>query len=285
MMNEQATADSMRACLNEVRRLDHDRFLSLQFVPAVKRPALIALYAFNAEIARVPEAVSEPMLGQIRLQWWRDTVEALSGGEARGHEAAVALAETRSIADWPLKELIALIDARERDLDEAPFESMAELETYAGETSSRLMMLAAHALAGAQAEASADAIISAGIAYALTGLLRTLPLHASQGRLYLPLDLLRSHDIDPHRIFAGEMSEALRRAIAEVAARAQALLAEARAHKVSRAIIPALLPAALCDRYLGMLTAPGFDPFHQSTDVPAFARQLRMAAKQFAGRF
>ncbi|KAB7739646.1 squalene/phytoene synthase family protein [Parvibaculum sedimenti] len=284
-MDQHSTANSLRACLNDVRRLDHDRFLSLQFVPSAKRPALIALYAFNAEIARVPEVVSEPMLGQIRLQWWRDTVEALSDGEARGHETAVALAETRSVAHWPQKELIALIDARERDLDEAPFDSMAELESYAEETSSRLMMLAAQVLAGESTDMAAAAIKSAGVAYALTGLLRALPLHASQGRLYLPLDLLRSHDIDPHRIFAGEMSETLRNAIGEVATRARALLAGARAHKVDRAAIPALLPAALCDRYLRMVTAPGFDPFRQSTDVPAFSRQLRMAAKQLAGRF
>lgn len=284
-MDERSIAESMHACLNEVRRLDHDRFLSLQFAPAAKRPALIALYAFNAEIARVPEVVSEPMLGQIRLQWWRDTLEAMKRGEARGHEAAVALAATDDTAHWPVDEMVQLIDARERDLDDAPFETLSDLELYAEGTSSRLMMLAAQAIAGPEARAASDAIKAAGIAYALTGLLRALPAHASQGRLYLPLDLLRSHDIDPHRIFAGEMSENLSRAIGEVAARARTLLAEARAYRGGRGLVPALLPASVCDRYLKIVTAPDFDPFHQSTDVPAFARQLRMAAKQLAGRF
>ena len=284
-MDQHSTADNLRACLEDVRRLDHDRFLSLQFVPAAKRPALIALYAFNAEIARVPEVVSEPMLGQIRLQWWRDTVEAMARGEARGHEAAVALADTNSIAHWSPDRLVALIDARERDLDDAPFENMDDLETYAAETSSQLMMLAAKAIAGERSDMAAAAIKPAGIAYALTGLLRALPLHASQGRLYLPLDLLRAHDIDPHQIFAGEMSETLRLAIAEIATRARRLLTEARAHEVDRTTIPALLPAALCDRYLRIVTEPDFDPFRQTTEIPAFARQLRLAAKQFAGRF
>lgn len=284
-MDQHSTADNLRACLEDVRRLDHDRFLSLQFVPAAMRPALIALYAFNAEIARVPEVVSEPMLGQIRLQWWRDTVEAMARGEARGHEAAVALADTNSIAHWSPDRLVALIDARERDLDDAPFENMDDLETYAAETSSQLMMLAAKAITGERSDMAAAAIRPAGIAYALTGLLRALPLHASHGRLYLPLDLLRAHDIDPHQIFAGEMSETLRLAISEIATRARRLLTEARAHKVDRATIPALLPAALCDRYLRIVTEPGFDPFRQTTEIPAFARQLRLAAKQFAGRF
>lgn len=282
-MDEGSTLESMHACLNDVRRLDHDRFLSLQFVPTEKRPALIALYAFNAEIARVPEVVSEPMLGQIRLQWWRDTLEAMKRGEARGHEAAVALAATDAAAHWPLDEMVRLIDARERDLDDTPFETMANLERYAEETSSRLTAIAAHTLTDAAPQS--EIFKSAGIAYALTGLLRALPVHASQGRLYLPLDLLRSHDVDPHRVFAGEMTEGLRRAIGEVATRAQTLLATARKCKVDRAHIPALLPVSLCDRYLKIVKAPDFDPFRQPTDVPAFARQLRMATKRLAGRF
>lgn len=283
-MNTISTAQSLPACLDQVRRLDHDRFLSLLFAPAAKRPALIALYAFNAEIARVREAVSEPMLGQIRLQWWRETIQALIAGEVRGHEAAIALAETRNTAPFQTDKLIALIDARERDLDEAPFEDMEGLEAYAEETSSRLMSLAAFALAGQKAEAAWTEIRPAGIAYALTGLLRALPLHASQGKLYLPLDLLRANDIDPHRIFAGEMSEGLRFAIAEVAARARLHLTEARRRPPGRAVLPALLPASLCDRYLGIMTAPDFDPFRQSTEVPAFLLQLQMFGRKLAGR-
>lgn len=283
-MDGPSAADSLHASLDEVRRLDHDRFLSLFFAPASKRPALIALYAFNAEIARVREAVSEPMLGQIRLQWWRETIEALSAGEARGHEAAIALAETRRLAPFSTDELVALIDARERDLDETPFESVEALEAYAEGTSSRLMSLAAFALAGQAAEASWAAIRPAGIAYALIGLLRALPLHASQGKLYLPLDLLRAHDIDPHRIFAGEMSEGLRYAIAEVAARARMHLTESRQRQSGRVTLPALLPASLCDRYLDIMTAPDFDPFRQSTEVPAFLLQLRMFGRKLAGR-
>src|SRR5690606_14627189 len=89
------------SCIDEVRRRDHDRFLTALLAPADRRAALFALYAFNAEIARVREAVSEPMLGQIRLQWWRETVEALTRGEVRGHEAAAALAETGAAAALP----------------------------------------------------------------------------------------------------------------------------------------------------------------------------------------
>ena len=82
--------ESMAACLEEVRTHDHDRFLTLFFAPSSKRPALIALYAFNLEIARIAETVTEPMMGHIRLQWWRETLQGLPQGETRGHPAAAS---------------------------------------------------------------------------------------------------------------------------------------------------------------------------------------------------
>lgn len=283
-MSAYSPDESMAACLDIVRRLDHDRFLTALLAPAEKRARLIALYAFNAEIARTRETVSEPMLGQIRLQWWREAVEGIAQGEVRGHEAAVALAETWTREGFPAAGLIALIDARERDLDETPFEDMAALETYAEETSSRLMALAALALGGSRN--ASEVIRLAGIAYALTGLLRALPAHAAQGRLYLPLDLLRRHDVDPHRIFTGEMSDGLREIVKEIAARARLLLTEARAlTRIDGKILPALLPASLCDRYLEMIAAPSFDPFRDATTVAAFRLQSRLIARKLAGRF
>jgi phytoene synthase len=285
-MSTTSLDESMVACLDIVRRLDHDRFLTALIAPAEKRAALIALYAFNAEIARVRETVSEPMLGQIRLQWWREAIEGIANGEVRGHEVSVALAATWTKERFPAARLIALIDARERDLDEAPFDDLAALETYGEATSSSLMMLAALALDKDEMSATAETIRLAGIAYALTGLLRALPIHASQGRIYLPLDLLRRHDVDPHRIFAGEMSEGLRAIVNEIADRARQRLKEARAGtKIERAQLSALLPASLCDRYLDLMTAPDFDPFRNATTVPAFKRQLRLLGRKLLGRF
>ena len=76
------------------RAADYDRYLSALFAPVGSREALFALIAFNHEVARIPEAVSEPMLGRIRLQWWREVVEAVyAGAPARRHEVAVPLAD------------------------------------------------------------------------------------------------------------------------------------------------------------------------------------------------
>lgn len=272
----------MAASLEEVRAHDHDRFLTLLFVPPAKRPALTALYAFNIEIARIPEAVTEPMMGHIRLQWWRETIEGLPGGETRGHPAAEALHEAGGI---PFGKLQTLIDARERDLSDEAFPDIGALEDYAGQTSSALMAIAGEILAGeAEVHDAVAEIHHAGIAYAFTGILRALPVHASQGRLLLSADILGRHNVDPHDVLAGRMTDGLRAAMAELANAARDHLAAARSRSFNAALLPALLPVSLCDRYLDLMTRPDFDPFRHPVEVPAFRRQLRLLGRSLVRR-
>ncbi|MEX1152526.1 phytoene/squalene synthase family protein [Parvibaculum sp.] len=280
-MAQAVLSESMAASLEQVRRHDHDRFLTLLFAPMPARLSLIALYAFNLEIARIAETVTEPMMGHIRLQWWRETVEGLPKGETRGHMTAVALSES----SIDVRQLQPLIDARERDLSEDVFEDLRALDDYAAKTSVAVMEIAARVLGGdGKADAAADAIRHSGIAYALTGLLRALPVHASQGRLTMPADLLLKHNVDPHTILAGEMTEGLRAVIRDVADHARDHLANSRTVRLDPELLPALMPASLSDRYLDSVTSPGFDPFRERTDVPAFRRQLRLLRAQFSRR-
>lgn len=280
-MTQEAMSTSMAASLGEVRLHDHDRFLTLLFAPMPERLSLIALYAFNLEIARVAETVTEPMMGHIRLQWWRETLEGLPKGETKGHAAAIALSESH----LDVGRLQSLIDARERDLSEDVFEDLAALDDYAAKTSAAVMEIAVRALGGEdKADAAEDTIRHAGIAYALTGLLRALPVHASQGRLTMPADVLLRRNVDPHTILGGEMTEGLRAVIRDVADHARNHLAAARKARVDPELLPALMPASLCGRYLDIMTAPGFDPFRERTDVPAFRRQLRLMSRNIRKR-
>lgn len=272
--------DAFGMCLEQVRRLDHDRYLATLLAPHDCRDALIVLYAFNAEIARVREAVSEAMLGEIRLEWWRETVEALAAGEVRGHEVAVAMGQTGIVHALGIEPLIALIDARARDLDDEPFADMSALEAYAAGTSSSLMRMAA-ILAGNRRDH--PAIEPAGIAYALTGLLRALPVHASQGRIYLPLELMRRFDVDPHTVFSGQMSEGLGRCIREIASYARSHLDRAKRSlcPIDKPTFTAILPTALCDLYLRLIETNAFNLFHQSTDIASFRLQLRLLSAKW----
>ena len=118
--------DNDHGCMELVRKWDHDRYLTALFAPASRRPALFALYAYNIELARCAEAVSEPLLGEIRLQWWRDAVTELQAGQPRRHYVTLALAP--AMADQGLSPdlLEAMIEARRQDLDpEGPADSQA----------------------------------------------------------------------------------------------------------------------------------------------------------------
>src|SRR6476659_7041720 len=85
-------ADRLSPVAALVRRHDRDRFQTVLFAPAARREALFALYAFNYEIARVRESVTEPTLGRIRLQWWRENIAAaFEGGAVRHHPVVEAL--------------------------------------------------------------------------------------------------------------------------------------------------------------------------------------------------
>lgn len=267
-------------CYGLVRRADHDRYLAALLAPASKRDALMALYAFNSEIARVAEVVSEPMLGEIRLQWWREALDAIGKGQASGHEVALALEAVHHQSRFPLDLCQQLIDVRARDLSDEPFADMAALQDYAAGTSSLLMQAAAQILNGEALKASDCEIIAhAGLAYAYTGLMRALPFHASQDRVDLPLDLMGRCDVDPHDILAGRMTPGLRLALDELIELAREELALARTPALPSALLPAVLPAALCDAYLDILAARGFDPFTMPCEVAGFRRQLRLLGR------
>src|SRR5437868_8779988 len=133
--------------LGLVRRHDPDRYQTALFAPAERREALLALYAFNYEIARVRETVSEPMLGQIRLQWWREVLDAVYAGmPLRQHPVVLPL--SAAIREFALSRgyFDRLIDSRERDLADAPPASLGALEAYAEESSTPLIRLALEVL-------------------------------------------------------------------------------------------------------------------------------------------
>jgi phytoene synthase len=163
--------NSAHHCLELVRGADKDRFLASLFAPDAKRAPLLALYAFNIEIAKVRRSVSEPALGEIRYQWWRDTIAAIYRGETSPHPVAQELARAIEEGSLPDKALLGLIAAREFDLYDDPMPDVTALEGYLGETSSTLIQMASLILAGPEARVSAEAAGLAGVAYGIGRLL------------------------------------------------------------------------------------------------------------------
>ncbi len=119
--------------------------------PAAARARLFPLYAFNLEVARAPWVTQEPMIAEMRLQWWRDTVEMLRGdGPARAHEVVGPLAEVVRGQGLPLAVMDRLIAARRWDIYREPFEDQAALDGLSGGYGRRADVAACRALGAAR---------------------------------------------------------------------------------------------------------------------------------------
>ncbi|MCP4328080.1 MAG: squalene/phytoene synthase family protein [Alphaproteobacteria bacterium] len=272
-------------CADLVRKLDRDRFLTAQFAPPERRDDLFALYAFNVEIAKTREVVNEPILGQVRLEWWRETVESLFAGQHRHHQVADALG--RAIENRSLNRALfdGLIDAREFDLDGGPPATMAELERYAERTSANLTLLALQVL-GFDDGVPALAGHHVGVAWAFTGLLRAVPYHARHRRLYLPQDMLAGAGIDQEELFAGRAQPGLSAVAAAVAQKAEEHLGQARGHRdVPRHALAALLPAVLATHYLDRMARVGYDVFDPGLATGGVGRLVKLWLHARRGRF
>jgi len=245
-----------------VRAADPDRYFATLFAPAPKRPFLFALYAFNAEVARIAESVREPMLGAIRLEWWRETAEAAAKGSARNHDVARALVALFAERPAMLADFEALVAARAFDSSADRFADFAALEAYVDATSGAVMRLAAQILEGPPI--IAETLREAGLAYGLTGLLRALPFHNERHKLYLPLDLLSALDVTPEAFFHLEPGEPRRAsAVRQVALKARDHFMAARQAPKPGAALAAILPAALVPVYLRKLNTAREVPIHR----------------------
>jgi phytoene synthase len=273
-------AEALSYCAAEVRRADYDRFLTVLFAPAEARERLFALYAFNHEIAKVRETVSEPMLGQIRLQWWREAIGRLYGpaihdGAPHAHAVVDALRAAVGAARPECADFEALLDSREFDLAGRAPETLAALESYGEGSSSRLMYLAA-AMLGARGASTRAALRPLGVAWAITGLVRAIPFHARARRQYIPADIAATAGLTEAALFSLTPCEPLRRAAAALAAAAERHLAAAKAETPERAARPLLLFATLTRAYLRKLKRRGYEVMDRPVEISPALKIARL---------
>lgn len=259
------TADDQNAaehCADLVRAHDFARYASTLFVPPAERRALLALYAFNIEICRVPAHVSQPLPGEMRLQWWRDVLSGQGHGGVEGNPVAAELLRVIESYQLPVERLSRLIEEHQFDLYNDPMPTMAALEGYLNDTASALFSLAAATMGPPSSEVEHLAR-HAGLAQGIVQIMMSLPLDASQRRLFVPQQVLAKHGCDLEGIFAGKQTPALRASLNDV-------LAEARKHldtayallgSVAWEVRPAFLPLAQVRRDLATLMRADNDPF------------------------
>lgn len=259
--------------MDAVRAADPDRYLCALYAPADKRDALLALYAFNAEIASVRDRIHEPLPGEVRLQWWRDVIMA-EGGAETGHPTADALRATMTASHLPKAAFDNMLEARIFDLYDDPMPSRTDLEGYCGETAAALIQLAAMVLDAAAAPHFAELAGRAGCAQAITGLLLLLPLHRRRGQCYVPADILAAAGTTPEEFVKGDGGAGAERAVA-------AMIALAREHlnafekgvpALPASLRPAFLPLALTRAYLDKMDKAGRSPLADTATLSTLRR-------------
>lgn len=229
---------TINACAALVEAGDPDRFLAAMAAPVDVRQALFVLYALNLEVAKAPFVTQEPMIAEMRLQFWRDTVaDAAAGKAVRAHEVAAPLAELITTRALPEAQFDQMISARRFDIYPGdPEQSGLDLDTYLRRTGGYLMALSG--LASGMSEELTKAAVDVGQAMGTALWLRAVPDLAGHNRV-------AADDLD---------SEALQ-------ARASAALDMLQRHKLTRfgAATPALRAAWLTKPILKQAIA---DPRH-----------------------
>ena len=251
-------------CMQRVRIYDYDRYFASIFAPRDVRSDLMALYAFNLEIASTNELVSEALLGQMRLEWWRDAVAAIYEGRTIRHVVVAELDEVVRRHDLPQAEMDGLIAARSRDFDDSSMETMAAVEDYARGSAGVLAGLAYRICCGS---VPPPEIRAAGTAWGLAGLLRAASFNAGA----------------TSSVTSGSFAAGLANEMAE---RARQTLVVVRDHlagmaRPSRAAI-GYLPVAW--QYLARLERAGNDILAPDLEPSRTARQLGMLKAIVIGR-
>lgn len=252
------STDAAAFCADTVRVQDFPAYASTLFAAPQARRGLLALHAFAGEIAQVHDHVSQPLPGEIRLQWWADALAGAGHGDVGGNPVAAELMQAVAAFALPVEPMTRMIDAWRSDLYDEPISDLAALEQFIGETTSNLLALNAQVCAPG-AEQAADLLQRAGLGLGLVQVIAQVPRLASRGRLHLPRDLLALNAVSPEEVLAGRTSPGLRAVLAYLANEAESKLAALTEAPV--AVRPALLPLAWARGVLARFRRVDFDPF------------------------
>lgn len=197
---------TIEACAAQVAKGDPDRFTALRAAPVPVQQVMWPILALNLEVARAPWVASEPMIAEMRMQWWRDVLEEIATGKPpRAHEVAAPLHAVLAGQDAAIAHLDRLIAARRWDVWRDPFPNTAAMTAYLEDTSAGVLLAAARVLGWDPAQEGP--LRDAGYAFGLAGWLMAAPALKNSGRRPLP-----GEDDEVLRHLAGEGLARLSRA-------------------------------------------------------------------------
>lgn len=245
---------AVRRLAERLRQEDPDRLAMAMLARTEAQAKLVTLYALNAELARTALSARDPLIAEMRVQWWIDRLGAMAVAPPPPHEL---LSPLWSAWGPGAAALVPLAEARRHDAAREPFETVEEVVAYADATGGSLMAHAAQALGAPDVPA----------------------LHA-QGRGAALTAWLRAHPaLQPLGLGLAAADPAQLAALARIATQALRDAADGR-RALPRAAAPALFPGPAPMQALRAIMAG--EPSPRSSD---FTRRAALARLALTGRW
>ena len=282
-MNEPADGslpDAASYCVALLRERSIDRYLANLFLPLDIRRDVNALYAFDAEIVHIRSMIKEPMMGEIRLQWWRDIISGDRAGEAENNPVAAELMRAIATNNLPLMGFDNFLKARVFDLYNDPMPDTGTFEGYAGETASFLFHQTASIIARSTEAAIsgelADCAGHAGVCWTIVEVLKNLPIHRARHQCYVSGDILTKAGVTLDDYFSAQNDD-------QRVSIVFGLIAEARRHQalfrlnfenLPDELKPAFLPMCLVSPYLARIEKLSKNAAQIPVDIAQWRKQI-----------
>ena len=173
-------------------------YYAFLFLPARRRAAITAFYAFCREVDDVVDEISDASVAASKLQWWRGEVAQSFAGQA-SHPAMQALMPLTREFGIAQSHLEAVIEGCQTDLEQTRFLDYPALKRYCHLVAGVVGEVAANIFGRTQPQTTQYAH-QLGLAMQLTNIIRDVGDDARRGRVYLPMSELQQFDVKAHEL-------------------------------------------------------------------------------------
>ena len=255
-------------CQNKAAKSGSSFYYSFMFLPAERRQAITALYAFCREVDDVVDECHDLSLAQTKLEWWRQEVGRVYGGTPT-HPVGHALKDVLQRFRLPQEQLLEIIDGMAMDLSQTRYLDFKGLQLYCYRVASVVGLLAAE-IFGYQDRQTLKYAHDLGLAFQLTNIIRDVGEDARRGRIYLPIEDLQRFNVPAKDLLEARYSEQFRELMAFQAERAEKFYDQAFAQLPAvdrKAQRPGLVMAAIYRTLLREIARDGFQVLDRRTSL------------------
>ena len=269
-------------CSDMVEKDDHDRYLTTLFVAKDRRRSLNALYAFNIEISKALDSSKELMVSEIKLAWWRDSLEDLNKGIISKHPIVQELSNMLEMHKISIDDLLLIIQTRNEELRGDNPNTLEALIEYCRKTAGTLNRLTLIILSDGQHEPYNNQAEMAGTAWGLIGIIRAISFHAAAQKCFIPSELMAQANIRHEDLYKGDFSDELKQVIKPICDKAVELLNHA-VLLVPKSANSAFLLTPLTVSYIKRLKAVSYNIQNVNFEKGTMARLMSLTWAAFTG--